>query len=388
MEDTTEFMESEKPSSLQHCRASTSITVACNWILELVSGNKHLFIPDVVETSNMREYRFQMKHPGRFFCCVTGLVFVMKSSGEVTYSFCSWEKAPKTPGSWRLAGPHITIECPQGILKELHLPHCEMSADDNLAVAHVTKDNMEILQPQKVTDTHVVISITDLSIFVLIKRKILPKVKGQVLLLQRPGDKILNVFLLPANVPPDQVHQQEQQKQNILIHTSSKCKFKHKELYRMSSDHEAIRWIQPKNEEFEYSFDQTIYPTFEVFLERDEGMVELSILEDRSGKDVWQRIVILKGAVPPSPSTTHSGVAFVAQHRDAIIQRVSLIDPILDNLHKHIEGEKYSYIRAASTSQEKMRRLYEVLNTDRLKELFFDSLKKNERSLVSNLFGL
>ncbi|XP_048867715.1 NACHT, LRR and PYD domains-containing protein 1-like [Brienomyrus brachyistius] len=247
MQDTAKFMESEKPSSLKHCRASTSVTVAWNWIPELGSNNEHLFTPDVEETTNKTEYRFQAKHPGRFFCCVTGLVFVMEFSGVVIYSFCSWEKAPKTPGSWSPAGPLFGVECPQGTLKELHLPHCEMScADGNLAVAHVTEDNVEILQPLEVTDTHVVISLTSLSLFGVIKRKLFPKVRGHVLLLLRPIDKVLNVFLLPLNVPPDQVHKQEQQRQNIFIPTSSKCKLIHNERYRISCDHEAIRGIQPE----------------------------------------------------------------------------------------------------------------------------------------------
>ncbi|XP_048867729.1 apoptosis-associated speck-like protein containing a CARD [Brienomyrus brachyistius] len=78
-------------------------------------------------------------------------------------------------------------------------------------------------------------------------------------------------------------------------------------------------------------------------------------------------------------------VLFVDQHRTALIQRVTLIDPILDDLHGQISGEKYNNIRAGSTSQDRMRRLYEALNTVRLKELFFDSLKKNEPHLVLDL---
>ncbi|XP_048867639.1 NACHT, LRR and PYD domains-containing protein 1b allele 3-like isoform X2 [Brienomyrus brachyistius] len=370
-----------KPSSPEHhrARASTSATINMHWVLELVSGNEHLFTPDVVETSNKTEYRFQVKHPGRFFCRVTGLGFVVESGGEVTYSFCSWEKAPQTPSSWSPAGPIFDIECPQGTLKELHLPHCEMTfADENLAVAHVTEDNVEILQPLEV--------------------------RGQVLLLLRPGDKILNVFLLPLNVPPDQVHQQMQQRQNLFIPTSSMCTLIHKELYRMSSDHEAIRRIQPENEEFEYSFDQTIHPTFEVFLNRDVVEVDLSVLQDRSGKDVWRRFIDLTGhgcnqvsnpplvaCCPPAHDLLHEhsdknlklGAAFVDQHKQAIIQKVTLIKPILDEIP--ISEEKYNYICAASTSQDRMRRLYEVLNSDTLKMLFFASLKKKEPHLVSEL---
>uniref|UniRef100_A0A3B3RG64 CARD domain-containing protein n=1 Tax=Paramormyrops kingsleyae TaxID=1676925 RepID=A0A3B3RG64_9TELE len=83
-----------------------------------------------------------------------------------------------------------------------------------------------------------------------------------------------------------------------------------------------------------------------------------------------------------------ASVAFVDQNRTAIVQRVSAIDSILDDLHEHIGGENYDNIRAASTSQERMRKLYKVLNTDRLKELFVDTLKKNESYLVIELLGL
>ncbi|XP_048867502.1 uncharacterized protein LOC125740436 isoform X3 [Brienomyrus brachyistius] len=353
VKDPTEFMEREdklgnslqEPSSPQHHRASTSATIDMDWILELVL-NERLFTPDVEETCNVKVYRFLASHAGRFFCCVTGLGFEVESGGEVTYSFCSWEKAPQTSSSWSPAGPIFDIECPQGTLKELHLPHCEMMfADENLAVAHVSNDNMEILHPLEVTDTHVVISITHLSGFGVIKRKESSKVRGQVLLLLRPKPQILNVFLLPLNVPPDQVHQQMQHRHNIFIPTSSMCTLIHKRRYRMSCNPKAIRRIQLKNEKFEYSFDQTIHPTFEVFLKRDVVEVDLSVLQDRSGKVVWRRFIDLTDAVLPSSITEEedqsTGVAFVDQHREAIVQRVSLIEPLLDELHKHISEEKF-----------------------------------------------
>ncbi|XP_048867508.1 uncharacterized protein LOC125740436 isoform X7 [Brienomyrus brachyistius] len=397
VKDPTEFMEREdklgnslqEPSSPQHHRASTSATIDMDWILELVL-NERLFTPDVEETCNVKVYRFLASHAGRFFCCVTGLGFEVESGGEVTYSFCSWEKAPQTSSSWSPAGPIFDIECPQGTLKELHLPHCEMMfADENLAVAHVSNDNMEILHPLEVTDTHVVISITHLSGFGVIKRKESSKVRGQVLLLLRPKPQILNVFLLPLNVPPDQVHQQMQHRHNIFIPTSSMCTLIHKRRYRMSCNPKAIRRIQLKNEKFEYSFDQTIHPTFEVFLKRDVVEVDLSVLQDRSGKVVWRRFIDLTDAVLPSSITEEedqsTGVAFVDQHREAIVQRVSLIEPLLDELHKHISEEKYDYICAAKTRQNKFRRLYEVLNCKKLKMLFFETLKKNEPHLVSEL---
>nr|XP_023660207.1 apoptosis-associated speck-like protein containing a CARD [Paramormyrops kingsleyae] len=131
--------------------------------------------------------------------------------------------------------------------------------------------------------------------------------------------------------------------------------------------------------------------------EADALNVMLEMLKKMSLNNLFQKLneVLKKRNQAGSergdiPERTHPtpGVAFVDQHRKAIVQRVTLIDPILDDLYEHIGGEKYNNIRVGSTSQERMRKLYEVLNTDRLKELFFDALKKNESYLVMELLGL
>lgn len=93
-----------------------------------------------------------------------------------------------------------------------------MTEGDNrngLAVAHFTGGNMEVMQPIKVTETHVMIDIRDLSLFGLLWMKIFsrPSITGQVLLFLRtlPAEeeeeveKILNVHLLPGNVPVPEV---------------------------------------------------------------------------------------------------------------------------------------------------------------------------------------
>lgn len=76
-----------------------------------------------------------------------------------------------------------------------------------MSVAHVTDGNMEIVQPLKTTATHVIVTITHLSLFGLIRDvfSFLP-VRSQVLLFlqpqgNRPQKRILNVMLLPKNVP-------------------------------------------------------------------------------------------------------------------------------------------------------------------------------------------
>lgn len=83
--------------------------------------------------------------------------------------------------------------------------------DGLLSVVHITDDGMSILKPLEITDTHVVVKVSHLSVFGLIgdffqwfsKSKV-----SQVLLFLRPpniGFPILDVFLLPINIYLDKV---------------------------------------------------------------------------------------------------------------------------------------------------------------------------------------
>ena len=77
---------------------------------------------------------------------------------------------------------------------------------DDLSVAHITDDGvMELLKPQEVTATHVVVNVSQLSLYGLVEtvKDFFKPTKGQILLFLQPprcGRRILNVFLLPSNV--------------------------------------------------------------------------------------------------------------------------------------------------------------------------------------------
>ena len=81
----------------------------------------------------------------------------------------------------------------------------------DLCVAHITDEGVELLEPLRVTQTHVFVNVTHLSLYGLLE-KIWdlfnqPK-RSQVLLFLRPPGRegrIINVFLLPENVSPDEV---------------------------------------------------------------------------------------------------------------------------------------------------------------------------------------
>lgn len=76
-----------------------------------------------------------------------------------------------------------------------------------LTVAHVTGGDVEIIQPLKVTDTHVIIDIQGLSFFGILEAltSLVFPIKAQVLLFYKKMHRQLNIHLLPWNVPVEEV---------------------------------------------------------------------------------------------------------------------------------------------------------------------------------------
>ncbi|KAK9980096.1 hypothetical protein ABG768_013493 [Culter alburnus] len=83
---------------------------------------------------------------------------------------------------------------------------------------------------------------------------------------------------------------------------------------------------------------------------------------------------------------------FVDKNEAALIQRVSSVMPIADELKNKgmIHDEKYAEIRAEVTNQGKMRKLFEALHSggDRVKNDFYYALKHHEPFLFKSLGGV
>ncbi|XP_059358635.1 NACHT, LRR and PYD domains-containing protein 1 homolog, partial [Carassius carassius] len=348
-------------------------------------------------------YRYLCAHAGRFQCSLTNLVFVMEGEGEVLYRVVSWDpRLLDGLGQMRPAGPLYDIDCAAKSVLRLHLPHCVIFSEENkdgLAVAHFTGGNVEIIQPLRVTETHVIIDIRDLSRFGLIWIKTIFgfPIDGQVLFFLRPvtveqEQKILNVHLLPGNVPVTEVQRVHHNKS--YIGTSSKCCLFTDRQYSLCCQTENCE-VQPMSEIFQLdNFGPNYHPTFEVFLHVNIKEVRLGVLDKTEyGKEVWpvRRILLTapsKGVEPPAnrriPETE-----FVDTHGDKLTQRVLSVMAIADSLKtkKIIPPEIYRDIHAEKNPQEKMRHLLNALESggDDAKVEFCRLLKENEPILVKEL---
>uniref|UniRef100_H9H158 PYD and CARD domain containing n=1 Tax=Meleagris gallopavo TaxID=9103 RepID=H9H158_MELGA len=89
-------------------------------------------------------------------------------------------------------------------------------------------------------------------------------------------------------------------------------------------------------------------------------------------------------------STARTWLHFVEQHREQLIQRVTSVSPVLDQLYGHVlTNEQYQSIRGMPTPQEQMRLLYSFMPSWDVacKDLFLDALKKTNNHLLQDLQG-
>ncbi|XP_071340427.1 protein NLRC3-like isoform X17 [Trachinotus anak] len=267
------------------------------------------FTPELQTESTQVSYRFRCPGPGGFQCTLTGLVFVMDQEAELLYRTIQWDEsllqsAGKTP-----AGLLFDIQCSEDAVCELHLPHCEtkdaLHFEGLLSVVHISEDGMSILEPQEITDTHVVVKVPHLSAFGLVwdtvKRFLNIKlpINGQVLLFLRPpdrGPRVLDVFLLQDNIPLSEVAAQQGDAENIKI--SSDCKLSIGQNYSVHCEPKNLH-IQPECAQFHLRYGPNFHPTFEVFLASNPRKVTLMV-QRKERTEVWRRTFYLPVRVQPA----------------------------------------------------------------------------------------
>ncbi|KAM9337114.1 NACHT, LRR and PYD domains-containing protein 12-like [Symphorus nematophorus] len=258
------------------------------------------------EQTTESSYRFRCSGPGVFQCALTGLVFVMAQEAELLYRTVQWDESLLQSAGKMAAGLLFDIKCSEeAAVCQLHLPHCETKAalcvDGLLSVVHITDDGMSILEPLQITDTHVVVKVPHLSVFGLVWDFVqrflnlsLPII-GQVLLFLRPpytSCQILDVFLLPDNIPLDKVATQQEDARYIRV--SSDCELSFGQSYSVHCEPEGFT-IQPKRAPFRSRYGPNFHPTFEVFLTMNPENVTLMV-QDQEKREVWRRVVNLTGS--------------------------------------------------------------------------------------------
>ncbi|XP_078143515.1 apoptosis-associated speck-like protein containing a CARD [Centroberyx gerrardi] len=92
-------------------------------------------------------------------------------------------------------------------------------------------------------------------------------------------------------------------------------------------------------------------------------------------------------AAASAVGTTVGGKHFVDKYQDELIQKVSMVEPILDKLltKNVIKQEGCDNVTSKSTTQKQMRELYKLLKTKKGKDIFYDILEQEENLLMDEL---
>ncbi|XP_054915471.1 caspase recruitment domain-containing protein 8-like [Poeciliopsis prolifica] len=339
------------------------------------------FTPGFCGDPDDETYRFQCSGPGLYQCRVSGLVFAMKGGGDVFYRVVPWNRTLLSPHGKKPAGPLFDISCLQQSVAQLHLPHCEVRSTGPchfLSVAHLHDGGVEFIRPERITETHIIISISGFSAFGNVKDEDSPAdpVRALVLLFYRPAadpesEHEINVLMLPKNVVLNNVlrFRRKLDENERFLETPPDCKLQPNQVYSLSvSPGGDSVLVQPKEAEFDAESYENYVSTFQVVYEETMKHIRLS-LTDSSSCSVWDRRVCLSAAgVRRSCGPTRQNLSPKEQLMEIRINfkdGVSgpVLQSLLDNLLKEkvINDSEMEEVAAERTRGEKARLLVDTV---------------------------
>ncbi|XP_042687207.1 NACHT, LRR and PYD domains-containing protein 1b allele 2-like isoform X3 [Centrocercus urophasianus] len=326
-------------------------------------------------------YRAHFPRAGFFRCSETELKFLVRMATTIEYEYSFWEShlPAGIPSEWMEAGPVFDIRAEPRAVEAIHLPHflC-LSASFPFIPVHC---------------------------LVLLYRVI------------RAADITLHLYLIPNNHGLEKAVEKDEKRRghSFLVdkppHTSQPLKFNTR--YRVSSPSEAE--INPQELKFIYLTSGSRQLYTEIYSkDLQEGMQLTLTKVSQEGKmehsPLWATFLRAGDIEPPvafstslfsdpsliehQPSSSvqaqQKGLHFVEQHREQLIQRVTSVSPVLDQLYGRVlTNEQYQSIRGMPTPQEQMRLLYSFMPSWDVacKDLFLDALKKTNNHLLQDLQG-
>ncbi|XP_044215680.1 uncharacterized protein LOC122987727 isoform X2 [Thunnus albacares] len=376
---------------------------------------------------------------GRFECSVSDLRWVCEEKVSFKYQFWSWEEHMERMESLQYmpAGPLLDITVIAGKLNEVYLPHWICTDDstilDKFAVLHVDACGDVVEDVSEVTSSHVKLSEPVFSQKgPMINIRFSGKIKCNVLIYYKTNTTFLklHVYLIRNDPALKQTVKNEEESKGYEMGDSKSSPnnyLKLRKTFVLTSDIKTAE-IQPEGG-ITLRYANTNF--YEVFIENPDRNFNLTLSHrcTKKGKTVCKPVcepvwacTIRKDDYPnsghseaaassagPAGATVRAvgsssgatggntlaegrstGKHFVDKHRCDLIERVSNIGPILDNLWEKgiIQQGVYNEIMEISTTEGKMRKLYiGPLNAcgDEGKDIFYKLLEEKEPYLVADL---
>ncbi|XP_042749145.1 NACHT, LRR and PYD domains-containing protein 1b allele 2-like isoform X2 [Lagopus leucura] len=359
-------------------------------------------------------YRAHFPRAGFFRCTETKLKFLVRMATTIEYEYSFWEShlPAGIPSEWMEAGPVFDIRAEPRAVEAIHLPHFLCLSERKLSVSgmhigHLVDGNLCLENPEAVTPFHAVLrdpSFSPMGVILLSASFPFIPVHCLVLLYRviRAADITLHLYLIPNNHGLEKAVEKDEKRRghSFLVdkppHTSQPLKFNTR--YRVSSPSEAE--INPQELKFIYLTSGSRQLYTEIYSkDLQEGMqLTLTKVSQESKMEhspLWATFLradpsLMEHQPSSSVQAQQKGLHFVEQHREQLIQRVTSVSPVLDQLYGRVlTNEQYQSIRGMPTPQEQMRLLYSFMPSWDVacKDLFLDVLKKTNNHLLQDLQG-
>ncbi|XP_058638850.1 NACHT, LRR and PYD domains-containing protein 1 homolog isoform X3 [Onychostoma macrolepis] len=348
---------------------------------------------------------------GQHECSETGLRWRSGSDVSLEYRFVDWESLSKDiTENYMPCGPLMDITVTSGTLEEIQLPHfvcvdSESSSDDAVKALHV-KDGAVSVERFELSRFHAKLvnpTFSFLAIIANVRQYLTMKFHCETLIYRnRTAPLNLHVYLILKDQKlKKDVEEKEKNNMEILKPTPDKpLKIDDSYTLKTSCDSE----IKP--------LSLTLTPCktnfFDLYIQDAKERLELYIMT-KEDKKIWDVNIEsdefnMNSSVSDCRQTTSStshpsadtntaqkqarfknGAEFVKKHRTELIRRVSLVEPIADDMKPLIGDEKYGIILNLKTPHAQMRKLLSFLTTHKLKEKLYQSLLTHEHSVVEDL---
>ncbi|XP_063788555.1 NACHT, LRR and PYD domains-containing protein 1a-like [Pseudophryne corroboree] len=358
-------------------------------------------------------YRLELKCEGLFRCQKTGIQFLVKHPVTIEYNLESWHDhlTGIQWDSYEVVGPLFNIKTDDPFaVSAVYLPHYLCIAGftgdkSQIKCAHFKDGNMTLEPPTQIQPFYIILenpSFSFIGVVVSYFSKNVP-IHGGVLIYFRVvcqdepeyQEYKIHLYLLPY--PAYKVEALD--KENVtfgfkrinkppLIYDTIYTRIKY--LVRVQPAASIIpKKLMCQSEPYSYT---------EINLKASNTDIDLYVSEEDREAAIWEAR-LTKGEIrewkrqmaqPPHQRGNYpSKGSFVDKHREVLIREVHLVEPVLDGLNSEdlLTDEQYDFVRNRTTSQDKMRALYDFVRSwaDGDKCKLYNILKDNNGPLIRKL---
>ncbi|XP_062392724.1 NACHT, LRR and PYD domains-containing protein 3-like isoform X2 [Sardina pilchardus] len=395
-----------------HCESCAEVPDSSLWVLVK---------PEVSTEESVSTYSLSSP-AGSYECSESGLRWTCAGPVTLQYRFMDWHVlADDLPHmQYRPAGPSMDIKLMSGELEEIHLPHflclggSPSSLKDAVEVLH-KQDSGVLIEKCELRRFHARLvkpSFSPIGLFYsLISRLFTWKEEERDMLVEVHADvqvyvsstsplsvpcsacSTFRLYLSPLSSELSKLIEMQEEGFNgkKLAKPRPGRPLQMHEYFALKADCETLG--EPTPEELDLRESSDIAPNFFEVHINEAVNFKIELLSSKDKRKVWQAYILSSECFWNKPQQGSDGPynaeEFLTKHRADLIQRVKNVIQLADRMrsNKLINGEDYENIRVAPTDQEKMRQVFDVLESCGAegRKTFFKILHELRPALVTEL---